>query len=604
MRGSYHGGLLEYYRRELRYLRDVGAGFARKYPKIASRLQMGKDESPDPHVERLIESFAFLTGRLQHGIDSEFPEIPTALLNLLYPHLLDPVPSLGIARFDPDPTQGELTSGYTLARHMPLFTDTEEGDTCRFRTAYDLTLWPIEIEDAVLESAHAYDFLDNTDIPSVLRIRLSAAGQSTLSELDVDELRFHITGELAMAGAIYENLFANLAGIVLVADDKKDHPNHISDDSIQPVGFEPEHALLPHPGHAHPAYRLVQEYFAFPEKFLFFDIKGLVGHGAEQTLDILFLLKQPPREALFINEETFVLGCTPVINLFPRTSEPIRVTETDTRYRLIPDMRFERTTEIHSILKVSGSADVREEAQEYAPFFSFRHASMVNEYKNYWYATREETERADLGGTHMHLSFVDLDFNPQAPAGRTVFAHTLCTNRGLADQIPPDAALSIEDAGPIAAITVIRKPTPQMYAPLGGPSLWRLISHLSVNYLSLNGDDESLEALRQILKLYAISSRPATEQQILGLRKLKARPIVRRIQKDQWRGFVKGTELTLELDERFFVGSSAFLMATVLNRFFGLYGSINSFTQLAIENSQFEGPWKQWPPVAGAQIVL
>ncbi|MGB0671957.1 MAG: type VI secretion system baseplate subunit TssF, partial [Rhodospirillales bacterium] len=483
-------------------------------------------------------------------------------------------------------------------------TDTEDGTTVRFRTAYDVTLWPIEIEEAVMESADSYDFLDDTDISTVLRIRLSASGKAALSELETDRLRFHITGEMGMAGAIYETLFSNLAGITLVPDGDKKRPSSIALDDLKPVGFEPEEALLPHPPHAHPAYRLVQEYFAFPEKFLFFDLMGLLGHEAEKTLDILFLLKTNPREPLAVTDETFQLGCTPVINLFQRTSEPIRVTHLDSRYRLVPDHRFEKTTEIHSILSLSASADPREEAREYAPFFSFKHASVENEHTAFWYATREETERADLRGTHVHLSFVDLKFQPHAPAGETVFAHTLCTNRGLADQLPPNAALQIEDAVPVTAITAIKKPTQQMYAALGGPSLWRLVSHLSVNYLSLAGGVEGLHALREILKLYAISSRPATEQQILGIRDMTCRQVTRRLGRDHWRGFVKGTEIKLTLDERFFVGSSAFLLASVLNRFFGLYASMNTFTQLKIENAQIEGDWKTWPPVAGAQSGL
>lgn len=603
MRGNFHGGLLEYYQRELRYLREAGAGFARRYPKIASRLQVGPDESPDPHVERLLESFAFLTGRVQHGIDSEFPLIPSALLGILYPHLLDPVPSMAIARFDPDPAQGALTSGFHIPRHTQLFTDTEQGETCRFRTAYDVTLWPIEVSYAGIESADQYDFLDDTDVTTVLRLRLVALGKASLSELEVGRLRFYLNGEFGQMGALYELLFTNVGRIAFLADGRG-APLFLPADALGPVGFAADEAVLPHPGHAHPAYRLVQEYFAFPEKYLFVDLDGVVGHGAERELDVLFLLKRAPTKAMAIDAATFLLGGTPIVNLFPRTSEPIRVDETRTEYRLVPDTRWERITEIHSILSVSASSDPREEARELAPFFSFRHASVANEQRAFWFARRRPAERADLQGTEMVLSFVDLDFEPAMPPEATVYAHTLCTNRGLADQVPPGAALQTDDAVPVTHIHCVRKPTPQTHAPAAGPALWRLISHLSVNHLSLAGGEESLQALREILRLYSFSTRASIEQQIMGLRRLECRPVVRRIGVDAWRGFCRGTEVTLTMDGRFYVGGSAFLLASVLNRFFALYVSINSFTQVGLVDAETGEDVKKWPPVAGEQAVL
>ncbi len=603
MRGSFQGTLLDYYQRELSFLREIGAAFARNYPKIASRLQIGHDESPDPHVERLIESFAFLTGRVQLGIDSEFPLIPTALLGILYPHLLEPVPSMVVARIEADPTQGELTSGFLIPRHTALFTETEQGETCRFRTGTDVTLWPLAVTEAAIESADQYDFLDDTDIATVLRIRVAAQGGATLADMGVERLQFYINADLERAGSVYEILFSNVADVVVLPD-YAGPPRALSGDALRPVGFAADEALLPHPGQAHPAYRLVQEYFAFPEKYLFFDVAELSGHGAEAGLDILFLLKQTPDRRLTVTADTFLLGCTPVINLFPRTSEPIRLDHTQTEYRLIPDSRWERITEIHSIERVSASADARDEALAYAPFFSFDHATEGNGSTAFWYANRHNTERADLPGTYMTLSFVDLEFRPAMPADQTVYAHTLCTNRGLADQVPPGALLQMEEAAPVARISCLRKPTGQIHAPLGGPALWRLISHLSVNHLSLAGGPDSLEALREILRLYTLSTHPATEQQIRGIRSLEARPVVRRRGTDAWRGFVRGTEVTMTLDERFFVGGSAFLLGAVLSRFFALYASINSFSQLVVRNAQREGIWKQWPPVGGEQAVL
>ena len=240
----------------------------------------------------------------------------------------------------------------------------------------------------------------------------------------------------------------------------------------------------------------------------------------------------------------------------------------------------------------------------FEPYFSFNHLMEEKDHRSFYFSRRQGTGRGDLPGTEMLLSFVDLDFNPSIPPATTVFAHTLCTNRRLAEEMPAGAVFQMEKAAPLSSITALRKPTPQIDPPLDGASLWRLISHLSLNYLSLSQGDESLKALREILKLYCFSDHPDTQHQISGIREMSTRQVVRRTGPDAWRGFCRGIEITLVFDERLYVGSSAFLQANVLNRFFPLYGAINSFTQLIIKSKQKEGVWKKWEPVAGDQIVL
>src|SRR5690348_599452 len=136
MRADEQEELLRFYERELTYLRKMGVEFARKYPKVAGRLELGPDQSADPYVERLLEGVAILTARVQYNIESEFPKISAALLEVLYPHYLVAVPSMSIARFEIDPTQGKLTSGFTIDRHSPLVAEARQGHACRFRTGY------------------------------------------------------------------------------------------------------------------------------------------------------------------------------------------------------------------------------------------------------------------------------------------------------------------------------------------------------------------------------------------------------------------------------------------------------------------------------------
>jgi type VI secretion system protein ImpG len=327
-------------------------------------------------------------------------------------------------------------------------------------------------------------------------------------------------------------------------------------------------------------------------------------HKSENGFDILILLDQIPGSRLTIDKNTFRLGCTPIINLFRKTTDPIRLDEKRAEYLLHPDQRREGITEIHSIQAVMAIEHDSYEPRPVEPFYSYSHNLEQRGQKAFWQARRESTGRKDLPGTHVYLSLVDLDFDIHIPPSTTIYAKTLCTNRRLAEEVPAGAVLQIEKAAPLERIYTLDKPTRQIDPPLRGQALWRLISHLSLNYLSLGNDKESLTALHEILKLYSFLDPEQTYQQISGIREMACRQVVRRVGSDAWKGFCRGIEVTLVFDEKLYVGSGSFLLAAVLNRFLPLYASVNSFTQLIIKSKQREGIWKRWEPAAGEQIVL
>lgn len=604
MKSDNTGDILEYYQREISYLRKAGLEFAKKYPKIATRLELSVDQSPDPHVERLLESFAFLTARIQKKIDGEFPEVTSALLSLLYPHYLNPTPSMAIARFKPDPKQGKLTAGYTLPKYTQISAASQKGINIKFRTCYPVNLLPVEVEFAGFESTAKYDFLDTRhNVATVLRLRIKALG-APMREIALNTLRFYLNGEKTVVNVLYELLFCNVAGIALLSEDST-RPIMLPENSITDVGFGNDEEALPFSGNSHPQYRLLQEYFAFPEKFLFFDLHNLDRHDSKNYVDILFLLDQTAHSRLAVSKDTFQLGCAPIINLFPKISEPIRLDHRRSEYQLVPDMRREFSTEVYSIQKVSAASDVTDSGHTIDPFFSYRHSEDLSPHdSSYWYARMQLTGRDDLPGTEMYLSFLDLNYRPVEPPTQIVYAHTLCMNRHLAEQIPVSTTLTIEQPAPVTEITNITKPTPQLDPPYAGASLWRLISHLSLNFLSLANGNDGLMAFREILQLYNISDDPSVNQQIAGIEEMTARRVVRRIGNDAWRGFCRGYEITLRFNNDMYVGGSAFALASVLNRFFALYTSVNSFTQLVIRSNQRKGEWKRWQPMTGEQIVL
>ena len=357
-----------------------------------------------------------------------------------------------------------------------------------------------------------------------------------------------------------------------------------------------------YPPHSHPAYGQIQEYFQFPEKYLFVDVKHLSHHRSKQFFDLLFPFTQLPKENLPVSREMFVLGCTPIANLFSRTTEPMRIDQRQLYYRMIPDLRREQTTEIHSIQSVSSSMNPADDTRNYEPFYSYRHSSSGNRSNVFWHSKRILTHREEMSGTDMYLSFLDLDFNPAVPAADVVFAQTLCMNRDLATEIPAGGQLQMEDVGPVT-VTCLSRPSPPAYPPIGGRTSWNLISNLSLNHLSLGGA-EGRDALCEILRLYCFGDQPSQLQQIRGIRDLSSRQTTLRLGKDAWRGFCSGSEVTLTLDEGLYAGGGAFLFATVLRHFLGLYASVNSFTQLVARRVNREEEWMRWPPLAGRQPLL
>ena len=600
--------LLNYYERELTFLRQIGAEFAVKYPKIASRLLLEADKSEDPHVERLIQAFAFLAARVHHKLDDEFPEITDALLNILYPHYLAPIPSMSIVQFVLDPDQGKLTSGHRIERGASLYSQPVGGMPCRFRTCYPVVLWPIEVASARLTEP---DRLSRSPrAAAALRLELRCLKGVKLAELELDKLRFFLDGESQLVYALYELLLNNTCQVQLRALEGSSgiKPIVLSRQCLRPVGFSADEEMLPYTPRSFLGYRLLHEYFAFPEKFLFFDLCELnraSQAGFSGGMEVLILLDRAPRLEQPIHAGTFRLGCTPIVNLFEQVAEPIHVNHAQTEYRVIADVRRQNATEVYAIDTVDSISPSLQESVPIQPFYSFKHASDHERPQAFWYASRRPSPRKGDAGTEVYVTLVDANFQPTMPADDTLVAHITCTNRDLPGKLPfggEAGDFELERAAPLARIRCLSKPTETIRPPLRRGAQWRLISHLALNYLSVC--EGGREALQEILKLYDFSDSAVIRQQIAGITNVASRRVVGRPASMPWNGFCRGIEVTIEFDEEKYVGSGVFLFASVLEKFLGLYASLNSFTQLIATSQQREEPVKRWPPRAGEQILL
>ena len=380
--------LLPYYERELKFIRQMTGEFAEKYPKVAGRLLLKPGDCEDPHVERLIEAFALLAGRVHRKLDDEFPEITEAVLDVLYPHYLRPVPPQAILQFQLDPSQSAPASTKVKAG-LPIHSKPENGNVCSFRTCYPVTLWPLRVTGASVSAVNRFAAPGMpADAAAVIRIGVECLGGLRLEQLPLDSLRFYLNGESSAVHTLYEFLFLNTLRIAVRALPAREGTAQavLPPGSLQPVGFTAAEGILPYSDRSFLGYRLLQEYFSFPEKFFFVDLKGLdrlPKRGFGSAFEILIYLKQPdqPHRLVALEQsvgsDTFQLGCTPIVNLFERIAEPIRITQTKAEYHIVPDQHRQWATEVYSVDRVA-SASYLEETRIYQPFYSLRHGSADN----------------------------------------------------------------------------------------------------------------------------------------------------------------------------------------------------------------------------------
>lgn len=606
--------LLRYYESELTFIRQLAGEFAEKYPKVAGRLDIHSGESTDPHVERLIQAFAMLTGRIRHKIEDEFPEVVESLLNVTYPHYLRPRPPMAIAQFQFDPQQSRPSEAVKIDAGSVLHTKPAGGAVGTFRTCYPVTVWPIKVVGATLGSVSAAGVGNaHAGAAYVLRLQIDALGPAPMEALKIDRLRFFLNGEGSPLYRLHELLLAHAIGAQVRPRRGSDPIRPLPANCVQAVGFEAHEGLLPYPDRSFLGYRLLEEYFIFPQKFLFADFNlgegKLDGMGSGCDLLVFFrdseLREHLPAISQAVKAGTFELGCTPVVNLFEMLAEPIRVSHAASEYRVIPDLHRQSTTEVYSVDKVGSAAIYSEEPRTYEPFYSFRHGHSDSKSECYWYAQRRPSMRKGDEGTEVYLSLVDLNFKPALPPVELISPTVTCTNRDFVSRLAWRKQWGeMEGEGlPTVQVRCLVKPTPAVRPPLRGALQWRLVSHLALNRLSVV-QGGGLEAIREILRLYCFHDDEDVRKRISGLIDLKSAPAVSRVVFDDGVTFCRGLDVDLTFDEDQFTGSGAFLLASVLDRFFGLYSSLNSYSRFTAHSKQRKSHILRGQVRIGQQRVL
>lgn len=631
--------LVRYYERELKHVRETAGEFAREYPKIAGRLGLDDFECADPYVERLLEGFAFLSARVQLKLDAEFPRFTQNLLEAVYPHYLCPVPSMCVACVQPDLEDSGLASGLVIPRDSALRSQIgrTEQTACEYRTAQDVTLWPIEIVEAAYHDRDlgALDLRMSKVPAAAIRLKLRATAGLTMKEIEADKLPIFLRGAGDTAARVYEQIIGHATKVLVRPTNRPARWTHAIDakKSIRQMGFDDDQAMLPSGPRSFSGYRYLQEYFAFPQRFMFVEVGGLreAFAKAEGTqIEILILLDEVDVDLeSALDEKNFLLHCTPAVNLFPKRADRLHVTDKSSEFHLVPDRTRPLDYEVYDVLEVEGFGTEADDRRLFRPFYRATDLDDDTGEGGAFYAThrvprtlsakeRRIGRRSSYPGSEVYISLVDAADVPYSPDLRQLGVATRCTNRDLPLRMPVGEGrtdFSMEVGASVESVRVVAGPTAPAPSFAEGEILWRIISHLSLNYLSLAdaelplgsdhgaGESRGAAAMRDLLRIYGRLGDAPTRKQIDGLRSVRSEPVTRRVPAPGPISFARGMRIAVEFEESYFEGTGCFLMGAVFDRFFSRYVSINSFTETVVRTRE-RGEIMSWPARIGRRHTV
>ena len=619
---------LRYYSQELAHLREVGGEFALDFPKIAGRLGLDSFECADPYVERLLEGFSFLAARVQLKIDAEFPRFTQHLSELVYPHFLAPTPSMTVVQLQPDLTNPALQKGFVVPRGSSMHSVLGKGDNtaCEYRTAHELTLWPVELVEAKFFTHAGTQAGLNVQLPDSvkagIRFRLRSTG-APFKDLPLDRLSLHLRGADEMPVRIYEKMLGGVEG-VLVTPTGRPAAWHklLPKTALQPQGFAEADALLPSGKRTFQGYRLLQEYFAFPQRFQFVEIAGLkaaLAQCGEKEVEITVLLNRA--DVLLeksLDASNFALHCTPAANLFQRRADRINVSGEQLEYHVLVDRTRPMDYEVFQIESVTGYSTGPGSEQSFQPFYAAKDIGTLHQERAFFQIRREQRvvsqrqkrdgPRSSYIGSEAFISIVDAAQAPYSADLRQLGVSVWCTNRDLPLSMPIGVGKTdfILDAGaPVTAVRCVSGPSQPHPSFAEGSVAWRLLNQLSLNYLSLLDTDpeQGAVALREMLALYCHPADLNSQRQVEGVRSISSKAITRRMPSPGPITVGRGIQITVTLDDAAFEGTGAFVLGGVLSEFFAQYVSINSFTETVIRTLE-RGDIMRWPAKVGACAIL
>lgn len=610
--------LLSYYNRELAYIRKMGAEFAEQHPKIAGRLRLDKETVEDPHVSRLIESFAFLTARIRHTIDDSFPELTEALMGVLYPDFHAPFPSMTIV-------QARVIEDVAESREVPkntvYYLNAGEYGDCYYTTLGDGQVLPVKIDKVKFSNVPVKapslpkDYYSRPAIKSILKFHVQPFEQVKAGNIKENKIRFYINAQPQIAFKLYEFLMHRLAGVAIAKNSHDTDSVFLPASAIKACEFEEptstnDRSIAPD-GRTSSAHRKIIEYFVFPNKFLFFDIEidSSIWEKFPEGFDaFLYFDRTHPELVQGVDDNTLLLGCTPAINLYKEKVNAFKGSQIGVEQKLEISSHLSRFVDIHTVNRVYGQNE-KGETITIMPFYGSHLKKEKKDPDMYWHLRRENSQHADgvvSHGTDAYLSFVDSDFNVMTPDSNWVIkADVVCTNRDVPSRLPfgPDQPEIdfMDSGGGGLRFNCVTPPSSNIQPKLDDSSRWQLVTQLSLQSFS---GEKGLSVFKETLQLHDLLHSRESRSIIDGVTQLATQPATARMVSQGRAAICQGTKIILEFDEHFYSGNGLYLFGSVLNDFFAEFCTINSFTQLIVKIKQKPEDSIEWLPRIGKQELI
>lgn len=596
---------LKYYQNELLSLRKKGGEFAKQHPEIAGKLDIKDGESTDPYTERLIESVAFMSAKLAQRIDDNAQNIAFHLLSALYPNLINVFPPCSVVKFESE-NNVELSSPIRINKGTNLFVKSKSGMECQFRTLYPLVIYPISINQiSFLKVSKQTGGDDGWCLE--LKIKTNSV---PIEQLQIDDLLFYINSDITgNALILYEAIFSNPKRAVFVRVNNQQLNLDLK--NILPCGFSPDEMVCPVSPYSTNCFQLFQEVLHFKKKFMFFRIvnlgKLLTESGIKNIGELSLIIDvKVSDDALFqvVNNDSIILNATPIVNLFPITSDPFRFDGTQPKYLLLADQARDKALEIHSISELHIINNETKDDEIIQPYFSLTVDSDTNVVHNlYWLYSKESSEIRNLSGYDVYISLVDTKMNPHNIYADVVYAKTLCTNRNDTSSIPVLSKFYVDDletAGYYAIM--LHKTTEPISLIEGTTTLWNLIAQLSSTHLSIASAETLLCSIRKIAEIFSAGNERKVYELFNGIKSINIEDTVLRFGADAWRGFVKGKDITIEVDEENVAFS--YIICAVINEYLSDIVSINSFIKMHMISASSKELLASWQPTSGRKDII
>lgn len=605
--------LNDYFAAELSDLRTRAIEFAEENPNIAEELMLNQHndgKSRDPHVEVLIQSFAWLTSRLRQNIESESAKLPALLLQQLYPQLISSMPSMAIAEFDVNGFSANFEQGYVLPERQmlePTYLDANSKaykklQQCKLSTCYDTVLWPLKTAEVALAAIndHVQETRSFRNAQSAIKVKLieTDPGAAKATKL-TKPLRFYLNVEEEHKYKFYDHLAKHFIGAV-VLQQSGGKTIKLNADNLKVCGFADEERLFPADVNQDLGFSLLQDYFNYPDKFMFVELTGLEQVQIKDQIELLLLFDENLSPSVKLNNQALKLNCAPIINLFTKTTEPLPVHFKDYRYKLYPSREHYDCYEVVKVDKLY-SVNKQGESKELLPYFSLTNKGAAGANLR-WLVQQENSHKKQLSGTDSWLSVFDIDFQRTSPIGETLFAQTWCSNRSLCEMFSNSQTFAVTGSSPVKQVKLLTRPSRHRGSHLDKEHLWQILSHLSVYYVSLTDPALAKDTLTRFLSLYANKKNPVSLRKIESIEKIEIEPDVQPLRNGGWRGYYQGTKFIITLTERKLSGISIMLFGRVIQQFLALFCHINSFVrvELRIGNRSVH----QWQPLSGHQSLI